>query len=112
MCPTSPGQELLEGPLCFLVSSLTSKEPGPTWASSQYLMTECKDHIQAEETSEEDDMSPRPVVLGSLVKWFKLQPQIRHYFRFQRICCLNPLKRELLCLRYSDLQKCCELTAS
>lgn len=46
MCPCSPGQELPEGPFCFLVSSLTSKKPGLTWASSQYLRTSCTDQYK------------------------------------------------------------------
>lgn len=64
----------------------------------QYLMTQCKDCTQAEETSKEGDVSPRPQLLGSLVKCLKL-----HYFHYKRIRSLDPSKRELMCLTYSDL---------
>lgn len=42
------------------VSSRASRKRGPMWVSSLCRRTRCKGHIQAEEASEEGDMSPRP----------------------------------------------------
>lgn len=53
-----------------------------------------------------------PKVLGYLVKWLKWQPQIRHYFHFKRICSLRLSEGELVCLKYSGLQKVNESPAS
>lgn len=84
----------------IFASSITSRKPGLMWVSSQCLPTRYKDHTQAEDTSQEGDMAPKPRCTRSPCDKASLAAANETLFPFQKDLQLRPSKRELLCLKY------------